>query len=143
MKAIFEPFDGKILKVRYGHEANCSSGMFLLVMLFAGAVTYLPAAVITSAVQAHQARRLGEISQRAKWIPQVIGLVITVGLFIWVNPSGYNATSLGILAVVLGVGFAIAVYLGSKLAPKIGYFNILAVPLIQVGLVYILMWVVV
>ena len=116
--------------------------MFLLVMLFASAVTYLPAAVITSAIQGHQGRRLGEVSQKAKWIPQAIGLVITAGLFLWAISSGYDATSLGIFAVILGAGFAIAVYIGSKLAPKIGYWNILAVPIILVILVYILLWVV-
>lgn len=131
---------GKILKVRLGHEANCSSGMFLLVMLYLSAFTYLPAAVITSAIHAKQARRDGEIGQWAKRIPQIIGLVFTVGLFIFAVTSGYNAASLGMAAVALGAGFAIAVHFGSRLASKIGYWNILAVPLIQVALVFILFW---
>jgi hypothetical protein len=114
--------------------------MFLLVMLYLSALTHLSTAVITSAIQAHQARRLGELNKKTKWIPQVIGLVFTVGLFYFGIDSGYNATYLGMMAVVLGAGFAIAVYIGNRLAPKIGYWNILAVPLIQVALVFILFW---
>jgi hypothetical protein len=115
--------------------------MFLLVMLYLSALTHLSTAVITSAIQAHQARRRGELNKKTKWIPQVIGLVFTVGLFLLGIDSGYDAQFLGIMAVVLGAGFAIAVHVGSKLAPKIGYWNILAVPLIQVALVYVLFWV--
>lgn len=133
---------GKILKVRLGHEANCSSGMFLLMMLYLSAFTHLPTSLIASGIQAHQARSRGEISKKTKWIPQVIGLVFTIGLFLIGIDSGYDGVYLGMMAVVLGAAFAIAVYAGSKLAPKIGYWNILAVPLIQVALVYVLFWVV-
>jgi len=131
--------NGKILKIRLGHEANCSSGMVLIAMLFVSGVTHLPTAVIASAVQGYQARRKGEVSQKAMWIPQVIGLVFTAAMFIYGVVSGYSATYLGIMVLVLGAVFALAVYIGSRLAPKIGYWNILAVPLIQVGLVYLLL----
>lgn len=130
--------NGKILKVRLGHEANCSSGMIFVAMLFLSVITYLPAAVITSAIHANQAKKSGGINQKAKSIPQIIGLVITIGMFIFGVTSGYNAGSLGMIAVVLGAGFAITAYISSRLAPKIGYWNILAVPVILVALVYIL-----
>lgn len=132
---------GKILKVRLGHEANCSSGMFLLAMFYYSALTHLLTAVTTAFIQSHQVRYHSEISKKTKWIPQVIGLVFTVGLFLLGIDSGYDAAYLGMMAVVLGAGFAIAVYIGSRLAPKIGYWNILAVPLIQVALVFVLFWV--
>jgi hypothetical protein len=116
--------------------------MFLMAMLYLSALTHLSTAVITSAIQAHQARRYGEISRKVKVTSQVIGLVFTAGLFFWAISSGYAASTLGLMAIVLGAGFAIAVYIGSRLAPKIGYWNILAVPLMQVALVFMLFWVV-
>jgi hypothetical protein len=131
---------GKILKVRLGHEANCSSGMFLLMMLYLSAYTYLPTSLITSGIQAHQARRHGEINKKTIWIPQVIGLVFSIALFLIGITSGYDEVYLGMMAVGIGAAFAIAVYAGSKLAPQIGYWNILAVPLIQVALVFVLFW---
>ena len=130
--------NGKILKVRLGHEANCSSGMIFVAMLFLSVITYLPTAVITATIHANQAKKSGSISQKARSIPQIIGLVITIGMLIFGVTSGYNAESLGIIAIVLGAGFAITVYISNKVAPKIGYWNILAVPLILVVLVFIL-----
>ena len=132
---------GKILKIRLGHEANCSSGMILIAMFFASAVTHLPTAAITSGIQARQAKRNGEISKMVQVISQIIGLVFTVLLFFYGVLSGYSGAFLGLMALMLGAGFAIAVFIGGRLAPKIGYWNILAVPLIQVGLIFVLFWI--
>lgn len=129
---------GKILKIRFGHEANCSSGMIMIIMLYVSAFTHLPTAIISSAIQAQQARNLGEISKATKWTPQVFGLIITFGLFFFGANSGYDGLSLGLMAFIFGGGFAVAVYIGSLLAPKIGYWNILVIPLIQVSSVILI-----
>jgi len=133
---------GKILKIRLGHEANCSSGMFLLVMLYLSAFTHLPTAFITSGIQADQAKKHGEISRKTKWIPQVIGLIFTAVLFYFGWTSGYSDVYLGMMGLVLGGAFAIAVFAGSKLASKIGYWNMLVVPIIQVAIFFLLIFVV-
>lgn len=126
---------GRILKVRLGHEANCSSGMILLIMLFGSAITYLPAAAITGGVQVSETKRDGNVSDKTKRGSQIAGLIFTIGLFLLGVTSGYSGTFLGGAALVLVGGYAIAVKAGNNLAPKIGYWNIIVVPLIQVGLV--------
>lgn len=126
---------GKILKIRIGHEANCSSGMILLVMLYGSAITYLPTGAITGGLQADQARRAGVVSNRINRNSQIAGLIFTIGLFILGVTSGYSVSFLGMAALVLGGAYAVAVYAGGNLAPKIGYWNILLVPLIQALLV--------
>lgn len=133
---------GKILKIRMGHEANCSSAMFLVLMLYAGAATYLPTGMITAGLQAHQARSDGEVNKNTNRSAQIIGLIITCGLFIFGVTIGNGGFSLGLSAVVFGAGYALAVYLGSKLASKISYLNILAVPIIQIALIFVGCWLV-
>ena len=68
----------------------------------------------------------------------VFFLIFTVLMFLWAITSGYDSESLGLIAIVFGAAYAIAVDIGSRMAPKIGYWNVLAVPLIQVTLVFIL-----
>lgn len=126
---------GKILKVRMGHEANCSSGMILLVMLFGSAITYLPAAAITGGVQVKETERDGYVSEKTQRGSQIGGLIITIGMFLLGVTSGYSASFLGMAALILGAGYAIAVHTGKNLAPKIGNWNILVVPIIQILLV--------
>jgi hypothetical protein len=43
---------GKILKVRLGHEANCSSGMVAIILWGLGTATYLLLAIVAAIVQA-------------------------------------------------------------------------------------------
>ena len=131
---------GKILKVRFGHEANCSAGAFLTMILYVSAATYLPMTLIVSGIQAHQVRKRGEISKNLKWVPHIVGILITLGLLIIAFSSSFGRVFLGLVAVVLGGVFSIAVFIGAKLAPKIGYWNMLVVPGIHVALGYALFW---
>ena len=132
--------NGKILKVRFGHEANCSSGAFLALILFVSAATHLPMSLIVSGIQAHQVKKQKEISKKLKWVPHIVGIVITLGLLVIAISSGFDREFLGLVAVVIGGVFSLAVFIGTKLAPKIGYWNLLVVPCIHVILGYALFW---
>jgi predicted lysophospholipase L1 biosynthesis ABC-type transport system permease subunit len=128
---------GKILKVRLGHEANCSSGMVGLVMLMLGAVTYLPLSLITATVQAAKLKR---DNPKSKWqilywvIPQVLGL----GLFalqLWIANDGYGLAGwLLELAIAFELCFALAVTAGYIIVRRLRYPFLLCllVPLILI-----------
>jgi len=73
-------------------------------------------------------------------IPQFIGLVFTLGLFLLGVTSGYNEGLQGMIAMVLGGAYTLAVHFVSKLAHKIGYWNILVVPFIQLALVFVFLF---
>lgn len=127
---------GKILKIRMGHEANCSSGMVVLFLLMIGAVTYFPLSVITAAVQAKMMPK--EAPQGRKRliyliIPQLLGLAITAFLAYEAYTAGYNPESPLVLAVVMGCSFALSIAVGYKLASRIRYLNCLVVPSILVA----------
>lgn len=124
---------GKIIKIRIGHEANCSSGMVALGMLMLGAITYLPLSLIAAVLQTATMPRVK--SQRQKWIiyliiPLALGLIITALLAYWASTRGYAREDLLGLALIMGLSFAVSVTGGYKLAPKIRYWNCLAVPII-------------
>jgi hypothetical protein len=129
---------GKILKIRMGHEANCSSGMVFLGMLFYSAVLHLPTGLITAGLQAGDVKKRGEIRKGIQLVPQIVGLLITAFLFY----IGYDwgEFSYGVLGLFIGAAFAISVFAGNKLAHKIGYWNLLVVPLINIASAYVLFW---
>jgi len=127
---------GKILKIRMGHEANCSSGMVTLFLMMLGTVTYIPLSVITAAVQA---KKMPEDAPQGKKrliyliIPQVLGLAITAFLVYQAYTAGYNPQSPLVLALVMGSSFALSIAVGYKLASRISYLNCLVVPSVLVA----------
>jgi ABC-type transport system involved in cytochrome c biogenesis permease subunit len=127
---------GKILKIRMGHEANCSSGMVSLLLLMIGTVTYVPLSVITAAVQA---KKMPEDAPKGRKlliyliIPQVLGLAITAYLVYQAYTAGYNPQSPLVLALVMGCSFALSVAIGYTLASRMRYLNCLVVPSVLVA----------
>lgn len=76
---------GKILKIRLGHEANCSSGAVVIVLWGVGSATYLLLAIVAAIVQA------AIIAWRR---PSWIILLILVALF--AAPLAYVALTNGL-----------------------------------------------
>jgi hypothetical protein len=126
---------GKILKIRMGHEANCSSGMVAMFMLMVGGVTYLPLSPITAVVQAASLPAdAPQTRSRAKYwvIPQVLGVGITAFLVYGALNSGYAVSGPLLTALAMGLSFALSVIVGYKLASRIGYWVCLVNPLVLV-----------
>jgi len=126
---------GKILKIRIGHEANCSSGMVAMFMLMVGGVTYLPLSLITAAIQASKLR--ADVARTGKrigyWVvPQVLGLGVAAFLVYWAFTSNYAVTGPLITALAMGLSFALSVTAGYRLAPRIGYWICVVAPLVLV-----------
>jgi hypothetical protein len=127
---------GKILKIRMGHEANCSSGMVSLLLLMIGTVTYVPLSVIAAAVQA---KKMPEDAPQGRKrliyliVPQVLGLAITAYLVYQAYTAGYNPESPLVLSLVMGCSFALSIAVGYKLASRIRYLNCLVVPAVLVA----------
>jgi hypothetical protein len=127
---------GKIVKVRVGHEANCSSGMIAMFLLMGGAATYLPLALISAVVQASRLSEKGrENSAKLMYwlVPQLLGLGLTAFGVYFALTSGYGVSGPLLIALIMGVSFAIAVSVGYKLAPRIRYWVCLVVPLITMS----------
>lgn len=127
---------GKILKIRMGHEANCSSGMVTLFLLMIGAATYVPLSLITAVVQAK--KMPGEAPQGKKRliyliIPQVLGLAITAFLAYEAFTMGYNPKGPFAVVLIMGIAFALSIAVGYKLASRISYLNCLVVPSVLVA----------
>jgi hypothetical protein len=131
---------GKILKVRIGHEANCSSGMIAGFLVIYGSGAYLLLSLITSmthAVVRAANLRTGEEGGRVPivyWIvPQVIGLVLTV-LLGWVA-FWDNAATLVVIALMMSIFLALSTVAGYVLIqrtrhPILLFGVVLLVPLI-------------
>jgi hypothetical protein len=128
---------GRILKVKEGHEANCSSGMIALMILIGAGVTLLPASLITAGLQATRLRR-GEspLKQTQYWaIPVGFGIIATLVGIWFVSSSGYSDSYLLPLVLSLGGSYILAVMTGYALAPRLkrtGWLFLL-VPLILVA----------
>lgn len=128
---------GRILKVRPGHEANCSSGMVALVMLVGAAVTLLPASLIVAGVQAANLGKGKSPSRRGLYwiVPLVVGVLATVLGCMFVGTSGFDSAAL--VAIVLGIGgsFILACLTGYVMAPRMGhpYWLLLLAPVILVA----------
>jgi len=137
--------EGKILKIRLGHEANCSSGMVAMFILFLGAVTHFPLSIITSAIQA---KKMPVNAQRNRrdfryWlIPQLLGLVITAIMISIAVTSGYGILGPLMTALIVGISFAISITAGYILVPRIRYLTCFIVPLIFVGLFFAIVFVI-
>ena len=111
---------GRILKVRSGHEANCSSGMVALVVLVSAAVTLLPASLVVTGIQAFK-QGPGK-SPRWRWLYWAIPLVLS-GLAIWagymmVIDSGHNTGFLVSFVFGTGGSFFLACLTGYVMAPR-------------------------
>lgn len=133
---------GKILKVRMGHEANCSSGMVVVFLLMIGGVAYLPLSLITAAVQAAKLR--GDASHTRKrvlyWvIPQLLGLGVVVAMLYVTFTGNYGTTVPLIVALALAISFAMSVTAGYWFAPELGYLVLIVCPLVFIiGLIVLL-----
>lgn len=131
--------EGKILKIRVGHEANCSSGMVPLIMLMFGGPTFLLLTIVASIVQAVKLKDDAVTSERRKrylTVPLVIGLTVAAGLTLFFLPASYGASDQA-ACLLLGIGSAVswslAIAAGYRLAPRIRGFVCLVVPLILVA----------
>lgn len=126
---------GKILKVRPGHEANCSSGMIAMFVLMAGGTLYLPLAMITAIVQAtgsSKAQTTGDRKWRYWIVPQILGLVPLAHLVHTTYSSGYGVTLPLLISLAMGLAFALTTAAGYILAPRIRYWLCLLVPVLLV-----------
>jgi len=116
---------GTILKIRLGHEANCSSGMVAMAILMVAAYTHFPLTVITGIVQAVALER-GR--PRSQWhvmywiVPQMIGLCCTA-ILVWLSVDHIygNPGWLTVMALVIGGSYAAAVTIGYFWASRTRY----------------------
>lgn len=113
---------GKVLKIRVGHEANCSSGMVVVYILMVAAVTHLPLSLIAASAQAAKLNKDAPRKERRLryWlIPQILGLVCTA-FMVWLSfDSFYGYSSdLAMLALAIGGSFALAITIGYFLAAR-------------------------
>ncbi|MEW6347869.1 MAG: ankyrin repeat domain-containing protein [Thermodesulfobacteriota bacterium] len=136
---------GRILKIKPGHEANCSSGMVAFAVLMTCGVTLLPLSLITAIVHSLKAGSLAERPLRSRkniwyWIiPSCLGCVITA-LMLWLAlTSGHSARVPVTEGVVMGAAFIVAVSMTYYLAWRIGrrrlvFVLIPVIPLLWVAL---------
>jgi hypothetical protein len=128
---------GRILKVRPGHEANCSSGMIALIVLMGSAVTLLPASLIVAGIQAGGLGRGKSPPGRARYwiIPVGLGIVATVAAVLWVMDSGHSTSYLVPFVLSLGGAFILSCLVGYVLAPRMNHpgWLVLIAPLILAG----------
>jgi hypothetical protein len=107
---------GKILKVRLGHEANCSSGMNALPLIFAAAVIHLPLTLIAAVLQARSPHK--PITERLPWqliLPQILGLAGIV----WITVG--DVEDMIISGVIFGLAYLGTITIGFVRAPKMKY----------------------
>jgi hypothetical protein len=131
---------GKVLKIRMGHEANCSSGMVLVMILMGGGVTLLPASVIIGAI--HAAMLGGDKKPAHRWlywfIPFLLGLAF-IGFFTnYDQTSGYGS-SFTLLIIGIGLLFIVLSFISYSKAPRIkhpGWLSLI-LPLGLIGGTYI------
>jgi hypothetical protein len=111
---------GQVIKVKSGHEANCSSGMIALTVLMGAAVTLLPASLIVAGLQAAGLGQGKSPRRRALYwvIPVGLGLVATLVTAGWVTTLGYNDSYLVLVVLVIGGSFVLASLTGYVLAPR-------------------------
>jgi hypothetical protein len=128
---------GQVIKVKSGHDANCSSGMIALTVLMGAAVTLLPISLIVAGIQAANLGR-GQCPRRRAlyWIvPVGLGLVATLVAAGWVTSLGYSDSYLVRVVVVVGGSFILAGLTGYMLAPRMNRpaWLVLLAPLILVA----------
>jgi hypothetical protein len=127
---------GKILKIRVGHEANCSSGMVPMFMLILGSGGGLLATLAASVAQAmahHKNASTRRLSKGYLLIPIVLGLLGIAALGLWLYPESYSrADQASIVALGLGIAasYSLTVGGGYLLAPRLRYWLLLVAPLI-------------
>ena len=102
---------GKILKIRLGHEANCSSGMIAMFILMAAAVTHLPLAIVTAIIHVTRLKKDAEKKWRILYwlVPQILGLGFTAFLIRLSLDEFYGYSRyLTVFAAAIGASFALA-----------------------------------
>ena len=128
---------GQVIKVKSGHEANCSSGMIALTILMGAAVTLLPATLIVAGLQAAHLGQGKSPRRRALYwtVPVALGLVATLLTAGWVTTLGYNDSYLVRMVLAVGGSFILACLTGYVLAPRMNHpaWLVLLVPLILVA----------
>lgn len=115
---------GQILKVKIGHDANCSSGMITMVFLLYGSGVYLLLSFITSVVCA-VIRTIKLKTHRKKdkvhilyWIiPQILGLGLTA--FLGCVAFADNAAVLTVGALAMNIFLALSTVIGYILMQRI------------------------
>jgi hypothetical protein len=117
---------GKILRVRMGHEANCSSGMYAAYfILIVGRAAFLLVALLSLVVQAANLRNpaLDDRRRFRYWAtPQVIGLILSAILILFVFfVDSIGLWSLWMVLLVLSIPFALSITVGYVLLPRIKY----------------------
>lgn len=121
-----------ILRVRLGHEANCSSGMVVMATFLASGLVLLPLTVITGVCQAIDLKADAPKSKRAflYWLlPLIPGLVVMA--FLLRLASNY-VLGPDLAALILGpvTFYALAIWIGYHYAPRFKRtgFRVLIVP---------------
>jgi hypothetical protein len=129
-------FKGRILKIRPGHEANCSSGMIPMFMLVlgSGASFLLTLGPSIALVLGHcRSTPSGRLSKWYLIAPLVLGWLVVAGLVLWLYPESYSRSDEAAI-VVLGLGIAasysLAVAAGYRLVPRLRGWICLLTPLI-------------
>ncbi len=141
---------GKILKIRLGHEANCSSGMVTGMILTFACIGQLPVAVITASIQAAAAKRKwSKLGRFLTWIiPQVLGLAF-IAFYIQRADYGWGFSrypyEIITTTATIAASFALAISAGYFLAPRLRspFWVIPIVPVIFVASVIPLNYVVI
>jgi hypothetical protein len=127
---------GRILKVRSGHEANCSSGMVALTILMGAAVTLLPSSLIVAGIQAGGlGRDRTPPNRQLYWIlPVGLGILLTGLTAWWSTGLGYNDRYLVLFVLGVGGSFILACVIGYVSAPRMNHpgWLVLIAPLIVV-----------
>ena len=130
---------GKILKIRLGHEANCSSGMVSGMIMAYACMGQVPVAIITASMQMAAARmRWPKIGRRLTWIvPQVLGLAFIVFYFQRADYGwGYSRYPYETITTTatFATGFALAISLGYFLTQRLRS-PIWAIPIVPAAFV--------
>lgn len=136
---------GKILKIRVGHEANCSSEMVVMYMLALGGVTYLPMSLITTAVQAAKLRTdtpRGWKRLLYWFVPQIVGLGLTAYFVRLAFNSSYSVIGPVVMALTMGMSLFVSITASYILVPRLKHRSLiyLIAPLVMVLSCIALYW---
>ncbi|MBN1317539.1 MAG: hypothetical protein JXA42_18800 [Anaerolineales bacterium] len=126
----------KVLKIRMGHEANCSSGMVFTMILMGGGVTLLPASIIIGAI--HAAKLGNGKKPGRRWlywfIPLLLGLVFSVYSAYINQTSGYSDAFFTPLVIGIGLLFIFLSFFSYSRSPRMKrpWWLVLQLPLLLI-----------